>query len=449
VTHPFKAALAAVAAGALLAGCSGQVDLIARRNHYDAYLDMAARGQAVVSQDAALQSDLLQHTNAADQAPYPALQAEVDAMQRQSAALDGQRARLTAFEQDYDAFTSTQPTVGPKDPAWPRYSGLEARFQPIGAGVRQALQAVNASHLRYQAALADAGVARVDAAALHQEIADFQAQLDRSLGAMEQGLRDGRHQAASLGNAGGDGGWQRRHTDVQALEQSVGDAEDFRRQAAASALALGDSLPPGILYFGPGMDGGDSLAALRHDEESLRRFNHDFQQQQSVLAADCQLAASAPQQDAGWQGPAMGGGYAAGGAGAGPAAGGYAGSPAALQRQPGASAPGGGGSQGGSDHPAAAPGSASGAQAPQAAPTVGPAAAEGLTPSATADKPGRPAPRPRPASPTYGHGKAPKPAGKPKPEAKAKPDKRAKPQASDESQRQAPAGQDSQAPAKH
>lgn len=263
-------------ASLLLVGCSMRLNLAERRAYYDSYVDLAARDIAVARQDNGLLGDLLDHCDAPDQAPYPLLQADADAMQRDADALAARRAQVLAFERDYDAFTQDQGSVGPKDPAWSQYSRLDGRFQPLGASIRQTAQALNLANLRFQGRLQDWGIARVDAVDLRAEIRDF----------------------------------------IQSSDGPMGDDDRlFLRQEVGAAWSLRDSLPSqGPVYFGPGTPGGQALLDLKQAEAELARRRHEWDERlrahEAAEQAQAQPGPAAYDNNGVWQGPnpSLGGG---------------------------------------------------------------------------------------------------------------------------------------------
>jgi hypothetical protein len=294
---PWRIGSALALASLALAGCSNSVNLIARRAHYDQYLDLPARGQAVADQDAEQLRVVLAVCEDPDQAPYPLLQADLDSMRRQAAALALRRSDLASLERGYDAFAESQGTVTPDDgAAWDRYRSMNARFEAIGEGMRQSLQALNQSHADFNARMQDAGIAQVDVAAVRTELDGFGQDLDQGLDRMDRALDGFRHRGLDWEGSQGDG--QGRWEAMRALAQALRDDRDFARRALAAAEQLRAALPDqGAVFFGPGLPGGDGLLGLRQNEAELRSRAKDFEAQRAAL--DGQGSGGQPAPD--WQ----------------------------------------------------------------------------------------------------------------------------------------------------
>jgi hypothetical protein len=268
-------------------GCSSGVNLISRRAYYDRYQDLPARGQAVADQDSALLRDILGQCDAADEAPYPTLQADVDAMQRQAASLAASRQDLVAFERGYDSFAAQQGTVSPDDgAAWDRYRSMNAHFEGIGEAMRQSLQALNQSHADFGAAMQDAGIVQMDSGDVRAELDGFGQDLGRTLSHMDWAMGDLHGRSHGWGDADGDG--HDRWMAVRGLQHAMLDNHIFAQRASGAADQLRASLPDqGSIYFGPGLPGGGGLAVLRRNEDELHARAKDFEgRRMTVIGPD-------------------------------------------------------------------------------------------------------------------------------------------------------------------
>ena len=280
-------ALGLALAGLAWVGCSSSVNLISRRAYYDRYLDLPARGQAVADQDAALLRSILGQCDAADEAPYPTLQADVDAMQRQAGVLAGRRADLVAFERGYDSFAAQQGSVTPDDgAAWDRYRSMNAHFEGIGESMRESLQALNQSHADFGAVMQSAGIVQMDSGDVRAELDGFGQDLGQTLAHMDWSLGDLHGRSRGWGDPDGDG--HDRWMAVRGLQHAMLDNRIFARRASGAADQLRASLPDqGSLYFGPGLPGGDGLATLRRNEDELHARAKDFEgRRMAVIGPD-------------------------------------------------------------------------------------------------------------------------------------------------------------------
>jgi hypothetical protein len=275
-------ALRALVAGALaiLAGCSNTVNVASRRGFYDAYLDIPARAQAGYAEKSGLYKQIMDATQTPDANPYPALLADLQAMQRHVQDMTARRKSLVAFEGRFDQFASAHASVSPDQAAdWAQFQGLDSQFQPLGQGMQVALQGYNDASNDFDRNVQAATIARLNTADVKSEVGGFCNEMDQALGQMEQKTKEDRKALEFASAAGGAPEVLHQKADVlEKMEKSLIDIEAFQRDARASADAVTASLPTDAQFWtGPGMDDdGAGLASMRAAHDGFRKRSAEF-----------------------------------------------------------------------------------------------------------------------------------------------------------------------------
>jgi hypothetical protein len=277
----FKTATITLAASlALLAGCSNTVNVASRRGAYDAYLDLPARAQASYAEKSGFYKEVIDATSTPDVAPYPALLADLQTMQRHVQDMTARRKSLMAFESKFDRFASTHATVSPDQAAdWSQFQGLDNEFQPLGQGMQVSLQGYTDAANDFDRNIQAANIAKLKVADLKDEITGFDNEMDQGMGQMESKAQEDRKALDFAYSAGGAPDLLHQKSEVlDKMEKHLLDDEAFQRIARAQADQLSASLPTDPeIWTGPGMDDdGASLIALRQNHGSFRQRASEF-----------------------------------------------------------------------------------------------------------------------------------------------------------------------------
>ena len=264
----------------LLAGCSNTVNVASRRGAYDAYLDIPSRAQASYAQKSAFYHDLIDATSSPNAEPYPALVADLQAMQRHVQDMAERKQSLQAFEKRFDQFADTHASVSPDQaPEWAQFQGLDAEFQPLGQGMQVSLQEFNASLGDFDNNLKAYHIEKIKVADVRAELNAFGDEMNQALGGMEGKVKEDHKAIEFAYRSGGDPDLLRQKSEVlDKMDKSLVDTESFQRGAKDGVTALAQSLPEEATFWtGPGMDDdGSALGAMRADHDGFRHRADDF-----------------------------------------------------------------------------------------------------------------------------------------------------------------------------
>jgi hypothetical protein len=262
-------------------GCSGNVDLKARKAYYTGTLEAPKAVLGAARQRIDFLAQALTRTSTPLAEPYATLGTLAQSMDGQAAELDATLHQGEAFEGDFDFFSLSRTVVGPDRPAdLQAYKSLDGRFAPLGQELRRRSHALSDLVSRFDALAQTAHLARYERADLDAEAAKVADEADHWTHRMEERMAAaGRSIAFDEKSAIDPGVVAQRRNLLAEMNADLLKVEGLARRLIEDSGKLRVSWPqeqPQV-WTGPGMaDDGSALARFRHGADVFHRRAAEF-----------------------------------------------------------------------------------------------------------------------------------------------------------------------------